>query len=130
MTKNDGKAATYFDKLVKNQLARLKKRLKEERDNLGVSDENFPNKDAIWPGREVQDKWKEVKPICLWYFYMKVLLEDRFDVIGAVITNSDEKIEIYLIEKNQKRAHKEILEEDDTDRDLEDDKLDMYIPIY
>lgn len=61
---------------------------------------------------------------------MKTLVEDRFNDIGAEITNNDKRIEIDLMRRNWKKVHKEILDEDDTNRDLENDKLSMYILIY
>ncbi len=61
---------------------------------------------------------------------MITLVEDRFDDIGAEITNNDKRIEIDLMGRNWKKVHKEILDEDDANRDLENDKLSMYILIY
>lgn len=61
---------------------------------------------------------------------MKSLVEDRLDDIGAAVTNSDKEIEMDLIKKNQKKAYIETLKKDNTDRDLEDNAVDIYILIY
>lgn len=125
VTENDGKTETNFGKLVENQLARLEKEFKEARDNLRVLDKALLNKDAIWPDRKFWKKWKEVKLTWLWYFYMKILVEDRFVDIRAPITNSDQEIEMDLMVENLKRANTKILEVDDADRVLEKDALVM-----
>ena len=131
VTQNDGKAATHFGKSVKNQLSRLEKGFKEARTNLGVTGGGLPNEDAIWQEGEIRDKWEEVKLTCPWYFRMKVLVEDRFDDIGAAITNSGEEIDMDLMGDSRKRAHTEALGEIDQEDNMEDDTLGMYkILIY
>lgn len=55
---------------------------------------------------------------------MKVLVEDRFDDIGAAITNSGEKIDLDLMEEGRKRTYKEALGGDDNaEGDLNDDMM-------
>ena len=54
---------------------------------------------------------------------MKVLVEDRFDDIGAAITNSGKKIDLDLME-GRKRTYKEALGGDDNaEEDLNDDMM-------
>ena len=54
--KNDGKATTYFETFVKNQMTQLEKKFKEARENLGITGDGLPNKDAIWPESKVWNK--------------------------------------------------------------------------
>lgn len=107
ITQNDGNATTHFGKSVKNQLFLLKKGFKEVRTNLGVTGGGLPNEDAIRPERKIRNKWKEVNLTCPWYFYMKVLVENRFNVIGAAIINSGEEIGIDWMSDNEKKVHTE-----------------------
>lgn len=81
ITKNDGKAATYLETSVTNQMGQLKKRFKEAWENLEITDGSLSNKNAIWPKSKVLDKWKQVKITCPWYFCIKALMKDRFDNI-------------------------------------------------
>ena len=50
------------------------------------------------------DEWHEVRMVCPWFYRMKNLVGDRFDEIGAAITNSGEDIEIDVMNTNQKTS--------------------------
>lgn len=131
VTKNDGKAAIHFGTSVKNQMARLEKGFKEARENLGITGGGLPNEDAIWPEGEVRDKWEQVKITCPWYFRMKALVEDRFDDIGAAITNSGEGIDLDLMGESRKRTYRETLGgDDDAEGDLDDDVMGKSICVF
>lgn len=56
---------------------------------------------------------------------MKTLVEDRFDNIGAAITNNNKGIEMDFMAKNQKKAYIETLKKDDVDKNLENNILNM-----
>lgn len=104
VTKNNGKAATHFGTSVKNQMARLEQGFKEARENLRITGGGLPNEDAIWLEGKVRDKWEQVKITCPWYFCMKAFVEDRFDDIGAAITNSGEGIDLDQMDESRKRT--------------------------
>lgn len=57
---------------------------------------------------------------------MKILVKDRFDDIGAAITNRGEEIGLDLMGDSRKRVHTEALPEDDHESNFEDDILGMY----
>lgn len=62
---------------------------------------------------------------------MKVLVKDRFDNIGAAITNNGEGIDLDLMDKSRKRIYKEMLGgDDDAKRDLDDDVMGKSIYIF
>lgn len=59
------------------------------------------------------------------------MIEDRFDNIGAAITNSGEDINLDLIGENRKRMYREILRgDDDVERDLDNDVIDKSIYVF
>lgn len=112
-------------------MARLEKGFKEARENLGITGGGLPNEDAIWPEGEVRDKWEQVKITCPWYFRMKALVEDRFDDIGAAITNSGEGIDLDLMGESKKRTYRETLGgDDDAEGDLDDDVMGKSIYVF
>lgn len=62
---------------------------------------------------------------------MKMLVEDRYDNIGAVIINSRKSIDLDLIDKSRKRIYKEMLKgNDDAKGDLDDNVIDMSIYVF
>lgn len=55
---------------------------------------------------------------------MKVLVEDRFEDIGAVITNSREDIDLDLMNESRKKTYKEMLKRnDDAEENLDNDVM-------
>ncbi len=74
-------------------MVQLEKRVKETWENLGITGNILSNEDTIWPKGKIQDKWEQIKITDSWYFYMKTLVEDRFDNIGVDII----KVEKILI---------------------------------
>ena len=50
------------------------------------------------------DKWHEVRVLCPWFYRMKNLVDDRFDDIGAAITNSGEDIDLDVMNTNRKTS--------------------------
>ena len=49
-------------------------------------------------------KWHEVRIVCPWFYRMKNIMDDRFDDIGAAITNSGEDIDIDVMNTNRKTS--------------------------
>lgn len=86
----------------------LKKKFKKTQKNPRIINRCLFNKDAIWLKSEVQDKWKQVKITGLWYFYIKALMEDRFDNSRAVIGNNKKSIDLDLIDKSRKKIYWDI----------------------
>ena len=81
-------ALTHYENSVKNQLHKLKKNWKNAKETLRVTDAGLVYENKIWPREnEICSKWKEVKEVFLWYYRIKKLVEDRFDDVGAAITN-------------------------------------------
>lgn len=129
--KNNRKVAIYFRILIKNQITQLKKNFKKVWKNLEIKNENFFNKDAIQPKDKVWNKQKQVKITYLWYFYIKTLVEDKFDNIIAAIINSRKNIDIDLIDKSKKKIYKEILEKNNNaKRNLDNNIIDKLIYIF
>lgn len=62
----------------------------------------MPHKDDIHEGLYIMDKWHKVRILCLWFYRMKNLVDDRFDDIEAAITNSGEDIDIDTMNTNRK----------------------------
>ena len=52
----------------------------------------------------IMDKWHEVRVLCPWFYRMKLLVDDRFDDIGAAITNSGEAIDLDVMNTNRKTS--------------------------
>lgn len=48
------------------------------------------------------DKWYKVCIFCLWFYWRKLLVDDQFDDIGIVITNSKEDINLDVMNINWK----------------------------
>lgn len=62
---------------------------------------------------------------------MKTLVEDRFDNIGAAITNSEEGIDQDLIDESKKRTYREIVRGDNNvEGDLDDDVIGKSIYVF
>lgn len=94
-------------------MTQLEKRFKEAWENLGIISGGLLNEDTIWSKSEVRDKQKQVQIICLQYFCIQALVEDRFDNIRAAITNNGKDIDLDLIDESRKRIYKKMLGEDD-----------------
>ena len=45
----------------------------------------------------IRTKWEEVKEMCPWFYRMRDMVGDRFDDIGAAITNSDADVTLEAI---------------------------------
>lgn len=104
---------------------------KEAWGNLKIISDSLSNENAIWPKSDMQDKWKQVKIICLEYFYIKALVENRFDNIGVAITISREDIDLHLIDKSRKKTYKEVLGEDNNVKgDLDNNVIGKSIYIF
>lgn len=52
--------------------------------------------------------WKEVELFCPWFYYMKNMVEDRFDDIDTAITNSRGEIEVDFLEKRKSAISNEV----------------------
>ena len=62
---------------------------------------------------------------------MKALVEDRFDNIGAAITNSKEGIDLDLMDESRKKTYRETVGgDDDAEEDLDDDVIGKSIYIF
>lgn len=62
---------------------------------------------------------------------MKILVEDRFDDIGATITNSRKSIDLNLINKSRKRTYRKTLGGDDNVKgDLDDNVMGKSIYVF
>ena len=58
-------------------------------------------------------------------------MENRFDNIGAAITNSGESINLDLMDESRKRIYRETLErDDDAKRDLDDNMMGKSIYVF
>ena len=55
------------------------------------------------------DKWHKVWILCPWFYQMKHLVDDRFDNIGAGITNSGQDIDLDVMNTNRKTPKPAIL---------------------
>lgn len=84
---------------IKNQLSELKKGFKTTKDMLYVMDSELLYKDKIHEDIKLMSICKKIELFCLWFYYMKNMIEDRFDNIGIAITNSGGKIEINFMGK-------------------------------
>lgn len=92
----------------------------------------LPNEEAIWDGpNEIRDKWAQVKDICPWFYKMRDMIEDRFDDIGAAITNSRRDIALDAIQDGDRRRKEkeseleEVLgkgDDDEMDNDVDEEK--------
>lgn len=100
----DEKAVTHYGNAVKNRVARLEKGWKKAKVALTVTGAGLPHEDDIHEGSYIMDKWHEVRVVCPWFYRMKNLVDDRFDDIGAAITNSGEDIDIDVMNTNRKTS--------------------------
>ncbi len=62
----------------------------------------MPHEDDIHKELYIMDKWHEVRVLWPWFYQMKNLVDNRFDNIGAAITNSGEDINIDIMNTNKK----------------------------
>ena len=77
---------------------------KSERD-VGCTGAGLPHEDDIHEGSYIMDKWHEVRILCPWFYRIKYLVDDRFDDIGAAITNSGEDIDLDVMNTNRKTSN-------------------------
>ena len=130
---DENNARTHYGTAVKNQLGRMEKTWKNAKITLGITGAGLPNEDSIWDGpNEIRTKWEEVQEICPWFFRMKELVGDRFDDIGAAISNSEMDVTLNTAQSGDRR-HKdkdegsgleEILDNgDEEDDDLEEGEI-------
>lgn len=98
----EDKAVIHYGTTVKNQVARHEKGCKRGKETLGVTGAGLPHEDDIHEGSYIMDKWHNVWILCPWFYQMKHLVDDRFDDIGAAITNSGEDIDLDAMNTNQK----------------------------
>ncbi len=88
------KAVTHYGTTVKNQVVRLEKWWKKSKGTLNVTGAGMPHEDAIQVGSNIMDKGHEVRNICPKFYRMNNLSDDRFDDIGAAITNTGEDVDL------------------------------------
>lgn len=100
----EDKAVTHYVTTFKNHVARLEKGWKKAKETLGVTGAGLPHEDGIHEGSYIMDKWHEVRVFCPWFYRMKLLVDDRFDYIGAAITNSGEDIDLDVMNTNRKTS--------------------------
>ena len=98
---DDPKVLAHYGMTIKNQLSKLEKGFKTTKDMLRVTGSGLLHKGEIREDTELMCIWKEVELFCPWFYCMKNIVEDRFDDIGAAITNSGREIEIDLMEKQK-----------------------------
>lgn len=98
------KAVTHYGITVKNQVARLEKGWKKAKETLGVTGAGLPHKDDIHDGSSIMDKWHEICVLCPWIYQMKILVDNRFNDIGAAITNSGKDIDLDIMNTNRKTS--------------------------
>ena len=98
----EDKAVTHYGTTVKNRVAQLEKGWKKAKETLGVTGAGLTHKDDIYEGSYIMDKWHEVRILCPWFYQMKHLVDNRFDNIGAAITNSSQDINLDIINTNRK----------------------------
>ncbi len=60
------------------------------------------HKNAIQEGSNIIDKWHVLRYIFLWFYQMKNLVDDRFDDIGAAMTNSGKNVDLDVMNSNRK----------------------------
>lgn len=79
----------------------LQKGFKTAKEMLRVTGSGLLHEGEIREDTELMSIWKEVEQFCPWFYRMKSMVEDRFDDIGAAITNSGGEIELDLMGKRK-----------------------------
>lgn len=97
----DPKVLAHYGMTVKNQISKLEKGFKTAKEMLRVTGSGLLHEGEIREDTELMSIWKEVKLFCPWFYRMKNMVEDRFDDIGAAITNSGGEIELDLMGKRK-----------------------------
>lgn len=129
LLKTDRTARIHYGNAVKSQLARLEKSWRAAKETLGIIGAGLPNEELIGDGPYIiRTKWEEVKEMCPWFYRMRDMVGDRFDDIGAAITDSDGDVTLDPIQSGDRRRTKgpeleEVLnngEDDEMDDDIED----------
>lgn len=64
----------------------------------------MPYKDDIYERLYIMDKWHKVRVLYLWFYWIKNLVDDQFNNIGVAITNSEENIDINVMNTNKKSS--------------------------
>ena len=98
---DDPKVLAHYGMTIKNQLSKLEKGFKTAKDMLRVTGSGLLHEGEIREDTELMSIWKEVELCCPWFYRMKNMVEDRFDDIGAAITNSGGEIEVDLMGKRK-----------------------------
>lgn len=93
----DSKVLAHYRMTIKNQISKLEKGFKIAKDMLRVTGSGLLHEGEIRNDSELMSIWKEVEQFCPWFYRMKNMVEDRFDDIGAAITNSGGEIELDLM---------------------------------
>ena len=70
---------------------------REAKVNLGITGAGLMHEDEIWKGekgKEVRDKWEEVKKACPYYYDLKRLLGERLIATDHAVGNSTDPVDI------------------------------------
>lgn len=103
----DPKVLAHYGMTVKNQISKLEKGFKTTKEMLRVTSSGLLHEGEIHEDTELMSIWKEVEQFCPWFYRMKSMVEDRFDDIGAAITNSGGEIELDLMGKRKSATFNE-----------------------
>lgn len=121
----DSKALTHYGNAVKYPIAKLEKSWKAAKETLGVTGAGLLNKKAIWNGpNEIRDKWTQVKEVCPWFYKMRDMVENRFDDVGAAITNSKRDVALDAIQNGDRRRKEKEPELEKVLGNGDDDEMD------
>ncbi|MCJ1344479.1 hypothetical protein MMC31_002682 [Peltigera leucophlebia] len=99
------KAVTHYENAIKNQVAQLEKRWKKAKVTLIVTGAGLPYEDDIHKGLYIMNKWHKVRVVYPWFYRIKNLVDNCFEDIGAVITNSGKDIDIDVMNTNRKTSN-------------------------
>lgn len=69
---------------------------------LGITSVGLSHENNIYKNNYIIDKWYKIRVLCLWFYRIKLLVDNQFDDIGAIIINSEEDIDLDVMNTNQK----------------------------
>lgn len=78
----------FYATSVKGQIGRIESAYKKAKQELGVTGAGLLTENEIWPNSELSDKWHQIKATCPYFYRLRDLLGERFNVSDHCITNS------------------------------------------
>lgn len=91
---------TCYGRIVKNRVAQLEKSEKKAKETLDVTGAKLPHENNIHKNSYIMDNWHEARIFYSWFYQIKYLVADQFDDISAAIINSDQDIDLNIINTN------------------------------